>query len=151
VKRLAGLRELSDEHHTGLVLARRCKQAARDAADRSLRRDWNELRVELERQLDPHFAIEERILLPALEALEEGALASRIREEHQALRELRASDPTRESLARLGALLEAHIRFEEREVFERTQSRLPEAVREAIAEACRRARRPGSRLESAPS
>jgi hypothetical protein len=40
----------------------------------------------------------------------------------------------------LGALLESHVRFEEREMFGVAEARLPGAALEAIAEACRAAR-----------
>jgi hypothetical protein len=139
VKRVAGLRDLSDDHHAGLVLARRCKQVARrpDADVAAFRR---ELRAAFARELAPHFEIEEEALLPALEAIGEPALAQRIRDEHRALRALEASDAP--SLEQLGTLLEAHIRFEEREVFEPTQHRLPASALDAIQRA--RAARPRS-------
>ena len=130
MKRLAGLRDLSDDHHAGLVLARRCRQLARadDVAE-----FWSELRAAFSRQLAPHFRIEEEALLPALEAIGEATLALRIRDEHRALRALEASGaPSLADVQRFGALLEAHIRFEEREVFEPTQHRLPEGALEAI-------------------
>jgi hemerythrin-like domain-containing protein len=73
-----------------------------------------------------------------LEAIGEGELARQIRDDHAALRELlRASPADRAALARFGERLEAHIRSEEREVFETTQHRLPLDALEAIAAACR--------------
>lgn len=143
MKRLPGLRELSDDHHAGLVLARRCKQAGRADAVESLALVRDELQRALAGALGAHFEIEERLLLPALEALGEAEHARRIRDEHRALRALAAEPARAESLAQLGALLDSHIRFEEREVFEHAQHRLAPAVRDAIAEACRRARAEG--------
>jgi hypothetical protein len=40
-------------------------------------------------------------------------------------------------LEKFGERLDAHIRYEERQVFEPTQHRLPAGVLEAIASACR--------------
>jgi hypothetical protein len=92
--------------------------------------------------LDPHFQIEEEHLLPALEAIGEASLASRIREDHSALRALRESHaPVQTLINHFGELLESHIRFEERQVFEATQDRLPERALEAIAAACEASRR----------
>lgn len=138
MKRVPELRDLSDDHHTGLVLARRCRQAARPGAAVQPEALWRELREAFAGHLEPHFQIEERHLLPGLEAIGEASLAARIRDEHAALRALRdAPAPDRAGLARFGELLEAHIRFEEREVFEATQDRLPAPTLAAIAAACR--------------
>jgi len=139
VKRVPELRDLSDDHHTGLVLARRCRQAGRGGDGPSPEEAWQEVLDAFAGHLEPHFGIEEEHLLPALEAIGEAALASRIREDHEALRALRASQPPDASVvARFGELLEAHIRFEEREVFEPTQHRLPARALTAIAAASAR-------------
>jgi hypothetical protein len=141
VKRIPELRDLSDDHHTGLVLARRCKQAASAGAEPSAEATWQHVREVFRSDLEPHFQIEERLLVPALEAIGEDALAAQIREDHAALREQRdggARDP--QSLSRFGVLLQSHIRFEEREIFDPVQNRLPKAALEAIAAACREMR-----------
>jgi hypothetical protein len=142
VKRVAGLRDLSDDHHTALVLARRCRQAAQCGDAGSLGAAWSEVRAAFARELEPHFAIEERHLLPALAAIGEAALAERIGAEHAALR-AHAGEPAAPGahVAAFGRLLEAHVRFEEREVFEPVQHRLPPAALAAIAAACAEARR----------
>jgi len=138
MKRVPELRDLSDDHHTGLVLARRCKQAGgRDAAS-TPEAVWQQVLEAFAGHLEPHFRIEEDHLLPALEAIGEGSLAERIREDHRELRALRdAGHPTRASVARFGELLEAHIRYEERQVFEPVQQRLPARALQAVARACR--------------
>jgi len=138
MKRVDGLRELSDDHHTGLVLARRCKQAGGEDSELSPERAWAQVLDAFSRHLEPHFQIEEQHLLPALEAIGEAPLAERIREDHGALRALRSTGAaSRALLERFGQLLEAHIRYEERQVFEPTQNRLPARVLQAIASACR--------------
>jgi hypothetical protein len=134
LKRIAELRDLSDDHHTALVLARRCKQGAKGASVDAL---WDRVMEAFRSHLEPHFAIEERHLLPALETIGEATLAERIRKEHAELRALRDAPPRdAETLASLGRLLEAHVRFEERQVFEPTQRRLPAAALRALASAC---------------
>jgi hypothetical protein len=138
VKRVPELRDLSDDHHTALVLAQRCKQAARPDSKDSLPELWKKVLDVFSSHLEPHFQIEEDHLLPALCEIDESALADRIREDHTALRALREFEPVDQALVlRFGELLETHVRFEERQVFESTQQRLPAHALRAIAEACR--------------
>lgn len=134
MKRVAALRDLSDDHHTALVLARRCRQSAGSEAQ-SL---WKLVRETFVLHLDPHFRIEDVHLLPALDSIGEAELAQRIRDDHAALRAA-ASDAgsDAEALVRFGERLDAHVRFEERQVFGPTQDRLPDAALAAIARACR--------------
>ena len=84
-----------------------------------------------------HFEIEERLLVPALEAAGEHALVARVLEDHAALRRcVTGSIGTVESrLAELGRMLEAHVRFEERELFEVAQAKLDRSVLRTIAAA----------------
>lgn len=136
MKRIAALRDLSDDHHTALLLARRCQQTPAGAAD-AMALSWRRVRDAFVLHLDPHFGIEDAHLLPALVAIGEPALAARIRSDHTELRALaEQADPVPEALVRFGALLEAHVRFEEREVFATTQHRLPASALDAIAAAC---------------
>ena len=138
MKRRAELRDLSDDHHTALVLARRCRQAARPAGSTSPAEVWQQIIEAFESHLEPHFQIEERHLLPALEEIGRPELAQRIREDHASLRELvRSEPPTENLLERFGRLLESHVRFEERQVFEPTQYLLPADALRAVADACR--------------
>jgi hemerythrin-like domain-containing protein len=98
---------------------------------------WKHVHEAFANELDPHFKIEEQHLLPGLEAIGQASLADRIREDHSALRALLRSAPVnRLLLKRFGELLEAHIRFEERQVFEPTQHLISAKVLEAIASAC---------------
>ena len=138
MKRELGLRDLSDDHHAALVLARRCKGAAAAASSVGAAALWQEVQGAFASQLEPHFQIEERHLLPALEAIGEARLAERIREDHAALRASTASTaPAPDAIAAFGSRLESHVRFEEREVFGPTQGRLPAASLRAIADAWR--------------
>ncbi|MCP4005015.1 MAG: hemerythrin domain-containing protein [bacterium] len=137
MKRILELRDLSDDHHTGLVLARRCKLAGRPNSAVSHEVVWKQVVEAFADHLEPHFLIEEQHLLPALEAISESSLVNRIREDHSALRALRdAESPVLATVQRFGELLESHIRFEERQVFQPTQERLPASALKAIAAAC---------------
>lgn len=138
MKRIPELRDLSDDHHLALVLAHRCRRANRPDSPWSIAQLWTQVREAMTSHLEPHFRIEETILLPALEALGEAELVARIEEDHTSLRELCAAPtPDRVRVVRFGELLESHVRYEERHVFESTQDRLPDETLEAIARACK--------------
>jgi hemerythrin-like domain-containing protein len=138
MKRRSELRDLSDDHHTALVIARSCKRAASlSDAERSALSE--RLRVAFETHLEPHFEIEERYLLPALERLGERVLLERLQAEHADLRARAAgAGDSADCIVAFGERLESHVRFEERVVFEQTQDRLAEAELAAILEASAR-------------
>jgi hemerythrin-like domain-containing protein len=125
MKRIAALRRLSKDHHIALVLVLRSRRAS------DLTAAWRQLQRRFVDELEPHFALEESGILPALEAAGEARLAARTLEEHQAMRALVASGgPT--DLAAFADRLEAHIRFEESELFETAQQVLTPAVLEDL-------------------
>lgn len=70
-------------------------------------------------ELDPHFVVEETVLLPLLFGAGEEALVAQVESDHQILRDLCAqlqqADAT--TLLRFAECLTAHVRFEERELF----------------------------------
>ena len=142
MKRHPSLRKLSDDHHGGLVQARRLRLAAagegeppREAA-RAFLRFWRE-------DTSPHFREEEEVLL-AVYARHGGDLeAEPIREmvaEHARIRGLMMMlieedglDEVRpDTLRGIGERLEAHIRLEERRVFPLVEAVLPEKALEEI-------------------
>ena len=106
--------ELSREHHTALKLARQMQRGAvsPDASARAVE-SLRTLRTELEH----HFLDEEQRLRPLLREADETRIADRLCSEHLELRTLMDAPDAPGALARLGALLEAHVRFEEREMF----------------------------------
>lgn len=126
MKRHPSLIALSREHHTALVWAKR--------AQRSGESDPNVLVKQLialfERELEPHFATEERDLLPILQQRGHHALVRKTLEDHRALRaeveRMRAGHA--ESLATFGVALAAHVRFEEREMFPVVESILMDRI-----------------------
>lgn len=120
MKRHPALRQLSSDHHTGLVLARQARLAANGSADEQ-QATWSLLVERFGAELEPHFRLEENGLLVALERAGEALLVERTLREHKEVRALVAQDRP-EGLARFAELLTAHIRFEERELFERAQT-----------------------------
>ena len=138
MKRDRRLRQLSDDHHQALVLARHATSAA-SVKPETLVGLWDEVARRFHRELAPHFSIEEQYMLPALERAGGAALAKRTRDEHAELRRIVSDDghdlATR--LDRFGTLLRDHVRFEERVLFEAVQERLSDAELEAVSEACR--------------
>ena len=130
MKRCPALRNLSSEHHQGLVLARRVKAAAgTDGAVTA----WNEARTRFFAELEPHFRFEEDRLLPALARAGEAGLARRTLDEHAGLRRLISEGDAR-VMAEFAGLLERHIRFEESELFEAAQRKLTAAELDALDE-----------------
>lgn len=114
MKRDHRLVELSREHHTALKLARQLKRASIsrrecDTASRMLRA----LRIDV----DFHFEEEEVRLLPVLWRCGRADLAERLCTEHSELRALLCEAEDGPALELLGKRLEAHVRFEEREMF----------------------------------
>ncbi|MDH4284594.1 MAG: hemerythrin domain-containing protein, partial [Gallionellaceae bacterium] len=85
---------------------------------------WDEIRSRFATEMEPHFQEEEAGLLPALERAGETGLVKRTLDEHAALRRL-IDENSVEAMIRFAGLLEQHIRFEERELFEAAQQKLP--------------------------
>jgi len=128
MKRHPSLLALSREHHTALSLANRVKKAVLSADPLRVEEARGEVVLRFDTELEPHFAEEELTLLPGLATLGEVALVARTLDEHRVLRALVRSlaDPASGGepgacLAEFGKLLAAHVRFEERELFERAQ------------------------------
>ena len=137
MKRSPHLRSLSVEHQSALSIATRVERAAHSAATSDLH-VWE---IEIERywrtELLAHFTVEERIWLPALASAGLGPYTQRALSEHRELATLATdrSMPLRERLARFASLLQAHVRFEERELFEAAQRALTDHELEALARA----------------
>lgn len=123
MKRSPALRQLSREHHTALSLALRIAKATEPGARERLLATIPAL---FRGELEPHFQEEEGSLLPQLAAAGETALVARTLDDHAQMRALAAAiaagDAT--ALVPFGALLQAHVRFEERELFVVAEQRL---------------------------
>ena len=131
MKRHPALRQLSSDHHTGLVLARKARQAA-EGSVHDRRNGWTTLVARFHAELEPHFQIEETGLLVALWRVGDRELVERTLTEHEDMRRLIVQDQP-ENLARFAELLTAHIRFEEKVLFARAQDVLgPEQLAELV-------------------
>lgn len=116
MRRAEPLIPYSREHHTTLKLVRHIQAMGSGVSTElpaTLSTEFEQHRTDLAR----HFAGEETLLLPLLNQAGQTALAERLLAEHASLRQLLASPTTIQTLQQLAPLLEAHIRFEERELF----------------------------------
>jgi tellurite methyltransferase len=124
MKRHPSLASLSRDHHHALALARDVRKAEAS--------DPREVQLRFERELAPHFGIEERELVPRCEAHGEplSSQAAQVIEDHEALRQMvrglgadgadgadGAGASLKDRLVAFGDRLEAHVRFEERTWF----------------------------------
>lgn len=132
MKRCPELQDLSREHHTALRLALHWRRAAESGDEIRIDTACNEAREAFEAELLPHFREEEMYLLPRLESLGGSALVARTLIEHRAMHRLvrDLEIPDGEILLRFADLLTAHIRFEERELFDTAETLIG---REALA------------------
>lgn len=143
MKRSAELRELSDDHHQGLVHARRLRSAAagEGASPADAARDFLAF---WQGETSGHFRKEEEVLLPV--AARYGADIDQepvveMLAQHAQIRGLvmelsdgvRDGDLRPETLRRIGEGLEAHIRLEERRVFPLIEQSLPKKALEEVA------------------
>ena len=142
------LQPLSREHYSGLTLARRLREAAADGSEDARVGATELLEEAWSSELEGHFADEELLVGPLVSEHDR----VRLSEEHHALERriamARESDtaPSPAWLNELADLLEAHIRWEERELFPEAQRRGGGALDGLHAEAERIHRdRPGSR------
>ncbi len=128
MKRSPELTPLSHDHHQALFVALKLKRAE-DPAVAAAYLEFHDGTG------GRHFEIEETILLPGWLAADpeaDAAAAQRVLGEHLELRtgavRLRSGEPSTAELHSLGELLEAHVRFEERELFPIIESRLDAAT-----------------------
>ena len=124
MKRHPELQALSREHHGALKLARDAKIAAGSADAAQVERLAARVVSCFAAELEPHFMIEEQQLLPRLAQTGDAPLVARTLVEHTRLRALaeRLRTPEAIALAEFAELLTAHVRFEERELFEAVQA-----------------------------
>jgi hemerythrin-like domain-containing protein len=116
IKRSKQLAPLSREHHDGLLFSWKIKQGINNRAPLETMQKftlwfWKH-------HIRPHFYQEEKILMPYMPAND--PLAKRLKEEHDHIRELIIEldeEADKRHLLLLCDLLDQHIRFEERELF----------------------------------
>ena len=146
MRRHRALIPLSHDHHHALAQARRLEQAADENLDGRRRAADDFLNFYLVRGLR-HFREEEELFLPPLiESEANRDLVVRVVLEHLQLHglihelkhQLSASEAEPDVLRRIGKLLVAHVRFEEKEVFPRIETSVPEEKLAELAGATRR-------------
>jgi len=126
MKRHPDLLQLSRQHYTALKLARDARRAAGSGNANEVTALAQRVVALFAAELDPHFRVEEQGILVLLAEAGEHDLAGRTLADHAELRRLarRLATPDAETLLGFAELLGAHVRFEEREVFEAAQARL---------------------------
>lgn len=122
---------LSSEHHQALVLARSLTEEPRAWTPE----DGVALGLRFLLELEPHFCVEEEVLIPALRRAGAASLVDRIAEDHAFLRRsVQAARTGDERAARaFGERLRDHVRFEERELFPTCGETLPDEVLDEVA------------------
>lgn len=137
MKRHPDLREFSDDHHRGLVNARRLRKAASGGDGRAAKEAALDFLGLWREETSPHFRKEEEVLLPVLARHGQDVEAepvARMLAQHAWIRGLvmELSDQVSrdgaraETLRELSEQLEEHIRLEERVVFPWAEQALPE-------------------------
>lgn len=136
IARSEALAPLSRDHYTGLVQARHLiKAARRDAVAR--RKAVAEFIDAFKNDIAVHFDDEERLLAGVLSEEDRDRLVTEHRrlnalaDEARALR--RDVDPDPARLTEIGEALEEHIRWEERELFNRLQQTITPAQLDHLA------------------
>lgn len=123
MKRHPQLQQLSREHHDALKLARAARLAAESGLSSQVNTLAERVASRFAAELDPHFCIEEQGILVVLAQAGQHELVLRTQDEHAQLRRLAAAlaAPDAATLLAFAELLAAHVRFEERELFEVAQ------------------------------
>ena len=137
MKRHPALLGLSREHHTSLSLARRAQRAAESGDAERIAGMAGVILSRFPSMLEPHFLFEERIILPPLARAGQSDLVRQTMTEHTQLRGLCGQLHTPEAaiLVSFADALIAHVRFEERTLFEALQSLGDETLLQAFVDA----------------
>lgn len=123
IKRSVQLQPLSREHHEGLLFVWKIRQGLSNKTP--LEKLKNYTGWYWRHHIRPHFFQEEKLLMPFMPA--EYPLAVQMKKEHDYIRELILGidqEADRQDFTRLTNLLETHIRFEERELFQYLEEHL---------------------------
>jgi hypothetical protein len=128
MKRDPALVSLSHEHHQALFVAQQLRRATNETAH-AVRTTFLDFWTS---DGEPHFRIEEQVLLPAFAAHGDAhhPLVARALCDHVAIRATatqieRDDDPDPATLRELGARLAAHVRLEERQLFPLIERAMP--------------------------
>ncbi|WP_026452358.1 hemerythrin domain-containing protein [Aequorivita capsosiphonis] len=131
IKRHEALKPLSRQHHFGLLFSWKLRKGF--GKNIEIERIQKYAKWFYEHEIKPHFKDEEKYLFPIME--EGNELVERALKEHRRIKRLfhDTKDPEK-SLHRLEEELDAHIRFEERVLFNEIQKVATEAQLEKIEE-----------------
>ena len=147
MKRFPELKSLSSDHHRALVLAKKAKKAGAEPSSTELSSTelsvtdvWSEMERYYSNELEIHFKQEEDNIAPHLQRIGKADLLERLVAEHKELRSyfMAGADRTVGTLNSLGRLLEQHVRFEERELFNVVQDLFSQEELTLIEEGCRK-------------
>lgn len=124
MKRHPQLQDLSREHHGALKQARAARLAAESHDASQVAALAQRVARLFADELEPHFRVEEQGILQQMAVAGELALVQRTLDEHAEMRRLVSAlaIPDAAILLRFADLLAAHVRFEERELFEAAQT-----------------------------
>ncbi|MDN3670693.1 hemerythrin domain-containing protein [Echinicola jeungdonensis] len=121
LKRHEALQPLSRDHHQGLLLGWRIRQGIKKKVDQN--RIFEYFRYFWKEHLEPHFQLEEAYIFNLLDPRDE--MRIKAEDQHRELREiemlLEKKGVERDLLDLFADKLEAHIRYEERELFQYMQ------------------------------
>ena len=134
VKRSEELQPLSRQHHNGLLFCLLLKKGLKKSADPSVMQDF--IQWFWYHDLQHHFKLEENFLMPLQKTYHRlEAPLQRMMQEHYDVKNIINEillNITNDSVAQLKDKLEAHIRYEERELFPLIESIISETERSAI-------------------
>lgn len=123
IKRHEALKNLSREHHDGLIFALRLQKGVTKKAECQVMEAY--ATWFWKHHLIPHFEMEEKHLFPRLN--EEHELVKEAKQQHRDLKSLfEIQSKDYEDFKAISELLQKHIRLEERELFNLIQEKLTE-------------------------
>jgi hemerythrin-like domain-containing protein len=128
--RHSSLIPLSHDHHEALLIALRLKKGGPTSQHdhlwpNDIKNQIKFLHLYFERELLPHFKLEEELLFPAASQVEGlQTTITNLLDQHQRMREMiknitdfEDENTLKKAMADFGVLLESHVRLEERELF----------------------------------
>lgn len=134
IKRSKALLPLSREHHVDLLLAWKIRKGLLNHAEYQRMVDY--IKYLEENLINGHFDDEEKLLFDLLPV--EDKMCAAARNEHKQIRHLIAEICDKKNydnglFRQLADLVEAHVRYEERELFPYLETKLPEQKLEEVA------------------
>jgi hemerythrin-like domain-containing protein len=133
IKRNTAIAEFSKDHHFGLLLVWKIREGLKKSIE--LNRISRYILYFFQDSLIPHFKEEEEILFCLIPS--DNALRMRAESEHsmfyKMVEELRNNPEDKQLIQNFADLLEKHIRFEERELFNFLQENISESGLQAVA------------------